>query len=196
MVDQDEALKKDQRDGISDELKYTLTGLYTETKEVDKAVKILEELVQKEPSNPTYNNDLGYILADNNRDLEKAEKLVRRALEEDKKRRQKAAEEADPEDKDDEEAAELDNASYLDSLGWVLYRTKRFDEAQKALESAVAVEAGRNTEIYDHLADVLAAKGDKAGASKYYQLALETVSASKRDQMKKVQIEEKLKGLR
>jgi len=60
----------------------------------------------------------------------------------------------------------------------------------------VAVEAGRNTEIYDHLADVLAAKGDKAGASKYYQLALETVSASKRDQMKKVQIEEKLKGLR
>ena len=196
MVDQDEALKKDQRDGISDELKYTLTGLYTETKEVDKAVKILEELVQKEPSNPTYNNDLGYILADNNRDLEKAEKLVRRALEEDKKRRQKAAEEADPEDKDDEDAAELDNASYLDSLGWVLYRTKRFDEAQKALESAVAVEAGRNTEIYDHLADVLAAKGDKAGASKYYQLALETVSASKRDQMKKVQIEEKLKGLR
>jgi len=196
MVDQDEALKKDQRDGISDELKYTLTGLYTETKEVDKAVKILEELVQKEPSNPTYNNDLGYILADNNRDLEKAEKLVRRALEEDKKRRQKAAEEADPEDKDDEEAAELDNASYLDSLGWVLYRTKRFDEAQKALENAVAVEAGRNTEIYDHLADVLAAKGDKAGASKYYQLALETVSASKRDQMKKVQIEEKLKGLR
>ncbi len=196
MVEQDEALKKEQRDGISDELKYTLTGLYTETKEVDKAVKILEELVQKEPSNPTYNNDLGYILADNNRELEKAEKLVRRALEEDKKRRQKAAEEADPEEKDDEETAELDNASYLDSLGWVLFRTKRYDEAQKALEGAVAVEAGRNTEIYDHLADVLAAKGDKAGASKYYQLALETVSASKRDQMKKVQIEEKLKGLR
>ncbi|MFM8933524.1 MAG: tetratricopeptide repeat protein [Gemmataceae bacterium] len=196
MVEQDEALRKDQRDGISDELKYTLTGLYTETKEVDKAVKILEELVQKEPSNPTYNNDLGYILADNNRDLEKAEKLVRRALEEDKKRRQKAAEDADPEEKDDEETAELDNASYLDSLGWVLYRTKRYDEAQKALEGAVAVEAGRNTEIYDHLADVLAAKGDKAGAIKYYGLALETVSASKRDQMKKAQIEEKLKALR
>jgi predicted negative regulator of RcsB-dependent stress response len=84
----------------------------------------------------------------------------------------------------------------LDSLGWVLYRAKRYDEAQKALESAVALEAGRNTEIYDHLGDVLAAKGDKAGAIKNYQLGLETVSASKRDQMKKAQIEEKLKALR
>jgi Flp pilus assembly protein TadD len=196
LVDQDEALKKDQRDGVNDELKYTMTGLYTELKQVDKAVGLLEELVQKEPTNPTYNNDLGYILADNNRDLEKAEKLIRKALEEDKKRRQKAAEEADPDEKEDEETAELDNASYLDSLGWVLYRTKRFDEAQKALEAAVAVEAGRNTEIYDHLADVLAAKGDKAGAIRNYELALETVSASKRDQMKKTQIEEKLKALR
>ena len=197
-VDQDEALKKEQRDGINDELKYTMTGLYTELKQVDKAVSVLEALVEKEPNNPTYNNDLGYILADNSRDLEKAEKLIRKALEEDKKRRQKAADEADPDekDKDDEETAELDNASYLDSLGWVLYRAKRYDEAQKALESAVAVEAGRNTEIYDHLGDVLAAKGDKVGAIKYYQLGLETVSASKRDQMKKAQIEEKLKALR
>ncbi len=197
-VDQDEALKKEQRDGINDELKYTMTGLYTELKQVDKAVSVLEALVEKEPNNPTYNNDLGYILADNSRDLEKAEKLIRKALEEDKKRRQKAADEADPDekDKDDEETAELDNASYLDSLGWVLYRAKRYDEAQKALESAVAMEAGRNTEIYDHLGDVLAAKGDKVGAIKYYQLGLETVSASKRDQMKKTQIEEKLKALR
>ena len=197
-VDQDEALKKEQRDGINDELKYTMTGLYTELKQVDKAVSVLEALVEKEPNNPTYNNDLGYILADNSRDLEKAEKLIRKALEEDKKRRQKAADEADPDekDKDDEETAELDNASYLDSLGWVLYRAKRYDEAQKALESAVAMEAGRNTEIYDHLGDVLAAKGDKVGAIKYYQLGLETVSASKRDQMKKAQIEEKLKALR
>jgi tetratricopeptide (TPR) repeat protein len=197
-VDQDEALKKEQRDGINDELKYTMTGLYTELKQVDKAVSVLEALVEKEPNNPTYNNDLGYILADNSRDLEKAEKLIRKALEEDKKRRQKAADEADPDekDKDDEETAELDNASYLDSLGWVLYRAKRYDEAQKALESAVALEAGRNTEIYDHLGDVLAAKGDKAGAIKNYQLGLETVSASKRDQMKKAQIEEKLKALR
>ena len=197
-VDQDEALKKEQRDGINDELKYTMTGLYTELKQVDKAVSVLEALVEKEPNNPTYNNDLGYILADNSRDLEKAEKLIRKALEEDKKRRQKAADEADPDekDKDDEETAELDNASSLDSLGWVLYRAKRYDEAQKALESAVAMEAGRNTEIYDHLGDVLAAKGDKVGAIKYYQLGLETVSASKRDQMKKTQIEEKLKALR
>ena len=197
-VDQDEALKKEQRDGINDELKYTMTGLYTELKQVDKAVSVLEALVEKEPNNPTYNNDLGYILADNSRDLEKAEKLIRKALEEDKKRRQKAADEADPDekDKDDEETAELDNASYLDSLGWVLYRAKLYDEAQKALESAVAMEAGRNTEIYDHLGDVLAAKGDKVGAIKYYQLGLETVSASKRDQMKKAQIEEKLKALR
>lgn len=196
LVDQDEALKKDQRDGINEELKYTMTGLYTELKQVDKAVAILESLVEKEPENPTYNNDLGYILADNNRDLDKAEKLIRKALEEDKKRRQKAAEANDPDEKEDEETAELDNASYLDSLGWVLYRTKRFDEAQKALEAAVAVEAGRNTEIYDHLGDVLAAKGDKAGAIKNYELALDTVTAAKRDQAKKVQIEMKLKALR
>ncbi len=195
-VDQDEELKKEQRDGISDELKYTMTGLYTELKQIDKAVSILEVLVAKEPSNSTYNNDLGYIWADNNLNLVKAEKLIRKALEEDKKAKKKAMDDAEPDDDDAQEESDLNNASYLDSLGWVLFRTNRLDEARKALESAIAVEAGRNLEIYDHLADVLVAQGDKASAIKYYGLGLESASASRRDIAKKSQVEAKLAKLK
>ena len=44
----------------------------------------LQTLLKKKPNNPTYNNDLGYIWADHDMNLEESEKLIRKAIEEER----------------------------------------------------------------------------------------------------------------
>src|SRR5207247_2587567 len=48
-----------------------------------------------------------------------------------------------------------DNAAYLDSLGWVLFRRGHFEEARKWLEKAAALPGGGDDPVvWDHLGDV------------------------------------------
>ncbi len=54
--------------------------------------------------------------------------------------------------------AEPDNAAYLDSLGWVLFRLGRFEEARPHLEKAVELLGEElDPTVLDHLGDVMAA---------------------------------------
>ena len=51
--------------------------------------------------------------------------------------------------------AEPENAAYLDSMGWVLFKLGRYGEALPYLEKAVKISTGTGDEtLYDHLADV------------------------------------------
>jgi len=50
---------------------------------------------------------------------------------------------------------EPDNQSYLDSLGWVLYKRSRFAEARTALESAIGNASLPDPIVLDHLGDAL-----------------------------------------
>jgi tetratricopeptide (TPR) repeat protein len=51
--------------------------------------------------------------------------------------------------------ADRDNAAYLDSLGWVLFRRGKLAEAIEQLEKAAALEHGANDPVvWDHLGDV------------------------------------------
>ena len=52
-----------------------------------------------------------------------------------------------------------DNACYIDSLGWVLFRRGQVDAARKELEYATTLPDGDDPVIYDHLGDVLQAQG-------------------------------------
>lgn len=190
LVDNDEEIKdKDQKVEIIDDLRYSMTGVLMEMKKVDEATSILEQLLKKEPGNPTYNNDLGYIWADNNKNLDKCEQMIRKAIEEDRKLRLKTTEKSGDDAPDD-------NASYLDSLGWVLHKKGKNEEALKPLLAASRMEGGLNLEIYDHLGDVLAALGKKEEARKAYLDGIDMTSASRRDQAKKAEVEKKVKALK
>src|SRR6202042_2310314 len=96
---------------------------------------LLRILLKDKPDDPVYNNDLGYLLADNDRDLDQAETLIRKALDEDRKQRQANPELAPDDDRD--------LAAYLDSLGWVLYKQERYAEAKKCLVEAAEDEDGQ-----------------------------------------------------
>jgi Tfp pilus assembly protein PilF len=51
--------------------------------------------------------------------------------------------------------AEPDNESFLDSLGWVLYKRARFDEAKVYFEKAIAPATFPDPVVVDHLGDTL-----------------------------------------
>ncbi len=182
----DPNLNERQRNLVTTEARYALSGVYVDLNQIDKGADQLKALLEKDPDNPTYNNDLGFIWADHDMNLAESEKMIRKALEHDRKKKLK-------DDPTLKESEIKDNPSYLDSLGWVLYKQKKYKEARKPLEDAVAQEEGQNSEIYDHLADCLMALGEKSEAIKTWKKALETAGSGSRDKKRKAAVEKKLK---
>ena len=186
----DKKLKDDVKTKIGRGVRYLIVGLHVDQKEIDKATKILEELVKEVPDNATYKNDLGFIWADNDQKFEESEKLIRDALDLDAKARAKLLEEK----KIDADLAKKANAGYVDSLGWVLYKLKKYDEAIKYLEEASKdEEEGQHIEIWDHLADAHFANKDTKKAIELWGKALKFEDISKRDTERRKKITEKLR---
>jgi tetratricopeptide (TPR) repeat protein len=110
---------------------FSLSNIYVQKGELHKGEEILEKILEINPDNTQANNDLGYLWADQGKNLEKSEKMIRRAL-----------------------AAEPDNGAYLDSLGWVLFKLEKAEEAVPPLEQATKMNMGSDATVWDHLGDV------------------------------------------
>lgn len=117
-------------DEASKRARLGISAVYVGMDDYEKGAKVLEEVLEQDPDDPHVNNDLGYLYADRGQHLEKAEAMIRKALED-----------------------EPTNTAYLDSLGWVLYRQGRFEEALVPLEQAAEDRIADPT-ILDHLGDV------------------------------------------
>lgn len=115
----------------------------------DEAKAVMERIVAKDATHPDALNYLGYSLAEEGRDLERALGMIEKALEK-----------------------EPDNPFFLDSLAWTLYKLKRVDEALAAIEKAIAHKV-KDAIIWEHYGDIAAAAGHKAEAQKAYRNALE-----------------------
>src|SRR5205085_523863 len=112
-------------------LLYYVAHLYTLIEQKETVQQVLEDALRADPNDPSVNNDLGYTWADAGVRLVEAERMIRLAVE-----------------------GEPDNNSFLDSLGWVLYKRGRFDESQKFLQQAVsAAEDSVDAVVLDHLGD-------------------------------------------
>jgi tetratricopeptide (TPR) repeat protein len=129
------------------EVRATLSSVYQALGKLDEAEHQLELILERDPNDATANNDLGYLWADRNKKLPEAERLIRKALELDRQQRGSGLS-IDPD-------ADLDNAAYTDSLGWVLFRRGKLQEACKELQRASTMPGGEDDPvIWDHLGDV------------------------------------------
>jgi tetratricopeptide (TPR) repeat protein len=110
-----------------------LSVVYVNQGDYAKGEAELEALLQREPDEPGVNNDLGYLYADQGKNLEKAESMIRKALQ-----------------------GEPESPAYLDSLGWVLFKRGKVKEAIEPLEKAVKKGQPGTTDatILEHLGDV------------------------------------------
>lgn len=108
----------------------------------------LGRIIEMDPDNADALNALGYTLTDRTERHEEALALIQRALE-----------------------IKPDEAAFIDSLGWVMYRLNNFDAAITHLRRAL--ELFPNDEVAAHLGEVLWTVGDKAAASEVWEKALE-----------------------
>ncbi|MBN2560842.1 MAG: tetratricopeptide repeat protein [Phycisphaerae bacterium] len=134
-------------------LRRYLARIYQLTDREAQATQQLEEIHALLPRDAGINNDLGYTWADAGIKLEQAERMIRLAAGEDPR-----------------------NYAYMDSLGWVLYKRGRMDEAIYYLRLAIRQGAGVDGEdavIHDHLGDALYRVGRADEAGIHWRKALE-----------------------
>jgi tetratricopeptide (TPR) repeat protein len=144
--------------GHDPDLLYYVAHLYTRIGQESTTEQILAEVVEIDPAHAPASNDLGYNWADKGRNLDRAEALIRVAVE-----------------------AEPDNQSFLDSLGWVLYKRGKFDESLRHLEAAIEPASFPDPVVLDHLGDTLYRLGRKDDAVKQWRRSSERLAQTDSD---------------
>jgi tetratricopeptide (TPR) repeat protein len=151
------------------QVRYNMSVIYNMKSDHEKSEAQLLKILEDEPNDPGANNDLGYHWADRSRNLDEAERMIRRAIEVDRIQRRDSTDD-DP-----------DNAAYLDSLGWVLFRKGKLDEARDWLQKAAALQMGaEDATVWDHLGDVHFKMKLKDKAKEAYQTAIKLYEHDRR----------------
>jgi tetratricopeptide (TPR) repeat protein len=183
-IDKDKNLEQKAKDFYSERYRQVLSLIYVDLKQIDKAAEHLKFLIDRYPHKPGFYNDLGYIYADNDMNLKEAEEMIRKALDLDREQRKK-----DPKFKGAEDA---DKGAYLDSLGWVLYKQKRYEDAKKYLILALKDKSAQHIEIFDHLGETYIALGQHEAALDAWRQGLKVAGDDRREQQRKAEVEKKI----
>jgi tetratricopeptide (TPR) repeat protein len=116
---------------------------YAEMGKIDSAVGDFRRLLQIKPNDVDASNALGFTLADANRDLPEAEKLISVAR-----------------------AAKPDDPSIADSWGWLQYRLGHLNQAADVLRGAW--QSGKDADVGVHLGEVLWKEGQHEQAQRIF----------------------------
>lgn len=129
---------------------YFVAHLYEQAGHSELTEQVLTDVLRLDPENVSASNDLGYMWADKGRNLERAEKMIRLAVD-----------------------GEPNNSAFLDSLGWVLYKQGKFEEASLYLRQATQQSDSPDPLVLDHLGDALYRLNNSAEAEKVWRQSLE-----------------------
>ena len=149
-----------------------LSAIYVNMNDYAKGEAELETVLANNPDEIGVNNDLGYLYADQGKHLERAEAMIRKAVD------------SDPE-----------NGAYLDSLGWVLFKRGKAREAVEPLERASKRESADAT-IFDHLGDVYLQLQEPAKARASWLEAERLAGKAKPPDRRLAEIRKKLDALK
>lgn len=130
---------------------FALASAYERTGRLAESEALFQRLLERAPDFHPALNYLGYMWAEEGKNLDRALKLVRRAV-----------------------ALEPDQGAYVDSLGWVHFQRGEDGLALRYLQRAVVLSPDE-AEIQEHLGDVLARRGEVAAARNAYRRALDLV---------------------
>jgi len=108
----------------------TLGDALYSTDRLDEAWNAYEESLKLDPENATALNNYAYYLSTQGVQLDKAIEMSLKSLE-----------------------SEPENASFLDTLGWIYYQKGEYEKALEYIRKAVEV-GGVSATVYEHLGDV------------------------------------------
>lgn len=135
-------------DNDDPDLLYSRAMLAEKMDRIEVLERDLRAILEDDPDHVQALNALGYTLADRSDRLQEAYDLIKRALK------------LSPND-----------FYILDSMGWVLYRMGRLDEAANYLRKALKLR--NDPEVAAHLGEVLWVKGDRQAAREIWETALQ-----------------------
>lgn len=125
---------------------------YDGMKNFTKSDSLYELGLKLDPDNHLLLNNYSYSLSERGLQLERSEKMSKRALEK-----------------------EPNNSSYLDTYGWILFRMEKYKDAliyvKKAVDLRDAV-GGNGSVLNEHLGDIYFRLGDKENALLFWNQAL------------------------
>lgn len=127
----------------------TLALAYDNQKDYEKSENTYERALKIDPQNSLVLNNYAYNLSERNKDLDKALSMAKIAIEKDP-----------------------DNASYLDTIGWIYFKMKKYKSAKEFIEKSLNIN-GNSAVVLEHLGDVFFAMNDYYNANKYWKLSLE-----------------------
>lgn len=130
-----------------------LGDAYNGMEEREKSYQAYEKALENGPNNDHVLNNYSYYLSLDNKDLEKALEMSTRLIEQ-----------------------HPNNATYLDTHGWVLYTSGKYKESRKFLEKAASMD--EDGTVIEHYGDVLFQLGEVEEAIKQWEKARDLGSAS------------------
>lgn len=137
------------------DLAFLYGSLLDENGDRTAAMNIMENILKKQPDNFQAMNYIGFTLAEQNRDLERALNLL------------KKADELSP------------NQAYIvDSLAWANFRAGNGAEALRLIRRAVSLGDNVDSAIWEHYGDIAQKQGKKDEARRAYRRALEQKPAN------------------
>jgi tetratricopeptide (TPR) repeat protein len=131
------------------DLMFSLVNVYQGLGDSSKIESYLKTIIKKNPDFAPALNYLGYYYAERGIKLKEARRLIDRALK------------IDP-----------GNGHFIDSLGWVLFRMGRTEEALKQIKASLEI-VGAHEEVYEHLGDIYRAMGEDEKARDAWSKSLE-----------------------
>lgn len=126
--------------------------------DIERAVVLFRKSIELDPERAGAYNYLGYMWADKGIHLDEAHELIKKAV-----------------------AKDPDNSSYIDSLGWVLFKLGKNEEALVQLRHAADLMQKEKSKdnplddgtVFDHLAEVLLKLGKRDEAVRQLRHALQ-----------------------
>lgn len=127
----------------------TLGDVKNELDKWDESVDAFQNALRLDRNNHNALNNYAYYLSLRNENLDEALEMSQHAVD-----------------------LEPQNASYLDTLGWIYYKKGDFELALEYIQQAVDT-GDASAEVYEHLGDVYEALGDNNSASNAWEKAFE-----------------------
>ena len=137
---------------VNPELTYELAMLYENMGKREQGLALMETVIQAHPDHANALNYVGYTLADEDRDLDRALVMVKKASS------------LDPE-----------NGYILDSVAWVYFKKKEYAKAWDNIRYAVDI-IKKDPTIWEHYGDIARAVGKKKEARNGYNQSLKLKS--------------------
>ena len=134
-------------DNLLGDINRMLGDAYNSTRQYSKSDKAYEDALTINPNNDFVLNNYSYFLSLRKEKLDVAEVMASKLVK-----------------------LHPDNATYLDTYGWVLYIREKYKEAKKVMEKAISLSQSNATH-FEHFGDILYKLGDVDGAVKQWEKA-------------------------